>query len=134
MEIPLNKIAVAPDNSFAELKRLLDAGYDKFRFVRDAQETCPVCDELAARINSTGGRDLAHLLGYKKIYQNTYDEQGNEVPLIDAATNQQAFTLSKVVDVYRDAPIYNLSHVGCNCYLLVFKSNDPNQAEIVTKF
>lgn len=128
----LSKVAVAIDNSYATLLQLLYSGYDRVQWCLDSAESCDICKSLAEKINSAGGIDLAHFLGYRKEYMYTTDETGNTVPELDE-NGEPKFNLTQVVSIYRDAPIYNWSHVGCSCFLLVFKSKDPGDSQVVTR-
>ena len=132
IEIPLSKIAVAQDNSYAKLLELLYAGYDRVQWCLDSQESCDLCKKIAQTINSSGGMDLAHFLGYRKEYVYTTSESGDLVPELNEV-GEPKFNLIKEVEIYRDAPIYNWSHVGCSCFLLIFKGKEPTDSVIVTK-
>lgn len=121
VEITLNKSAAAEmDNSYASLKRLLDLGYTTVKWKLATTESCPICKRIAEEIGD--GIDLAHFLGLRKKYEFTTDEQGNVVPVLDE-NNQPKYGLEQVVEIYRDAPIYNWAHVGCQCGLVVFKDS-----------
>lgn len=129
--VPLNKTAgkdVAIDYSMSTLLSLLEEGYDTVQWCLDSQEACERCKYIEDRVNRAGGTDLAHFLGYKKQFINNLDG----TPVLDENQNPK-FDLIKEVEVYRDAPIYNYSHVGCNCYLLVYKAKNPTDTRIVTK-
>ena len=123
VEIKLNKIAVALDQSYASLLELLYAGYDRVQWCLDSSESCDLCKSIAAKINN-GGMDLAHFLGYKREYEYTTDEKGNQVPKLDEF-GEPVVNFVKVVNIYKEAPIYNWSHVGCSCFLIVYKKDNP---------
>ena len=120
MEIPLNKIAVEQDTSYAELLRLMYEGYTTVKWnLAMGEEACALCKEIAARIPN--GVSLPHFLGYEVVRNDSVlDENGK--PTIE---------YQKKVTIYKDAPIYNWSHVGCKCYLTVFK-DDTGEMQIVS--
>lgn len=120
VEISLNKIAVDKDNSYAELLRLMYEGYTTVKWNLEMQdEACELCKAIAAKIGN--GVSLPNFLGYRVIRnESKLDENGK--PTLE---------YEKVVDIYKDAPIYNWSHVGCKCYLTVFK-DDTGDMKIVS--
>lgn len=121
MEIPLNKIAVAPDESYATLLRLMYEGYTTVKWNLSLNdESCDLCKEIASICAQ--GIDLAHFLGFRrKIHRDKLDENGK--PEVE---------FESVVSIYKDAPIYNWSHVGCDCFLTVFK-DDTGESTLVTR-
>lgn len=134
IQIPLSKIAVEKDQSYAKLMQLLLAGYDRVSWVNTESNgsPCPLCAEIENQVNMNGSIDLANFLGFKKTYIYKLDENGNQVPELDEEGNPK-FNLEKVVEIYKDAPLYNFSHVGCKCYVKVFKSNGEDSPIFVTR-
>lgn len=133
IQIPLSKIAVAPDDSWQRLNELLDAGYDKVIWINceDWGSPCPRCAQIAKMVNGPGGVDLANFLGFRKVYLYTYDAQGNEIPKVDAE-GKHMFEKVSVQEVYKNAPIYNWAHVGCKCFLEVIRTSD-GESEFVSR-
>lgn len=133
--IPLSKIAVATDNSYAKLYDLLRNGYDKVRWVNaeDLGSPCPLCAHIEEQVNQDGGLDLANFLGFRKNLKFVVNQEtGEKQPDFDA-NGLQKFELEPIVEIYKNAPIYNWSHVGCKCHLLVFKSTDSEDMILVTR-
>lgn len=132
VEIPIAKIAVDQDNSYASLQRLLYSGYDRVKWNLATSESCPICQKIAELVNGNGeGLSLARFLGMSAKPKVTTDEQGNTVPVLNEY-GEQEYDYTQEVDIYRDAPIYNMSHVGCLCFLTVYKSGNPSDSVLVT--
>lgn len=134
--IPLNKIAVAKDNSYSKLYDLLMQGYDRVRWVNTEElqgSPCPLCKQIAEQVNHDGGIDLANFLGFRKNLKFVVNQEtGEKQPDFDE-NGMQKFDLEPVVEIYKNAPLYNWSHVGCRCLLLVFNSNDTERNILVTR-
>jgi hypothetical protein len=129
VEIKLNKsAAVDMDNSYIHLKQLLDQGYTTVKWNVATSESCPICKKLSELFKN--GVDLARFLGYERVLIWKTSENGDTVPDLDENGNQR-FELKQVKDIYRDAPMYNWAHVGCNCTVTVF-NDKTGQSEVVT--
>ena len=121
VEIPLSKIAVDIDNSYAKLLRLMYEGYTTVKWNLALDDTsCEKCKQLASILQK--GIDLAHFLGFQRIIRNDKLDENNK-PEIE---------YKSIVPIYRDAPIYNWAHVGCKCVLTVF-NDETGDVELVTR-
>ena len=76
---------------------------------------CEFCKKTYAEMAKfKNGIPLHSFLGFRRIiHKDILDEQGK--PTIEFVSE---------VPVYKDAPIYNWTHVGCKCYLTVFKNGE----------
>lgn len=103
------------------------AGYDRVEWVNAEQfgnVPCPLCQQIANEINSNGGISLAAFLGREEVQLTRDDGEGNQVPVPpseDTRTVDEKYP--QVIEIYRNAPIYNWAHVGCKCGIKVSKSS-----------
>lgn len=96
VEIPIAKIAVDQDNSYASLQRLLYSGYDRVKWNLATSESCPICQKIAELVNGNGeGLSLARFLGMSAKPKVTTDEQGNTVPFLTNMANRNTITRRK---------------------------------------
>ena len=133
--IPLSKIAVAKDNSYAKLFSLLQDGYDTVQWVNAEVwgQPCPLCAAIEQQVNAKGGIDLANFLGYKRLNRVILDEEtGEKVPDVDE-NGIQRFELEPAIEIIENAPIYTFSHVGCRCCLLISKRDGTGEQILVTR-
>lgn len=130
MEISLNKTSSAElDQSFAHLQELLYKGYTTVKWNLSTSESCEICKWLSEKFKN--GVDLANFLGFKRHPKFQKDENGNDVPVLDE-NGHQVCDFEKMVDIYREAPIYNWAHVGCNCSVTVFDNKYGQPSELVS--
>ena len=126
--IPLHRIAVAPDNSYGKLMSLLEQGYDRVKWVlvhENGNIPCPLCQQIANEINGQGGISLAAFLGLQEIKLQRQTEDGETVDVPPEEDNRPVSErYSVAVPIYKDAPIYNWSHISCQCLLQVYRSSD----------
>lgn len=115
---------------------LLQSGYDRVKWVlvhEGGNIPCPLCQQIANEINSQGGISLAAFLGLQEIKLTRQTEDGGTVevpPEEDTRPFEERYSVA--VPIYKEAPIYNWSHCGCMCSLLIFKSNTDGGEVIVT--
>lgn len=122
------------DNSYYQLYQLMLAGYDRVMWVPSLEGggACPLCQRIATEINNhPGGVHLAWFLGFKeKRRQELVDGK-----LVDKVSEDGVpeIDFEKEVEIYKNAPIYNWAHVGCECSIKVYKSTDASDSFFVTR-
>lgn len=115
---------------------LLQAGYDRVQWVNTEQfgnVPCPLCQQIANEVNGVeGGLSLAAFLGREEVVLTRDDGEGNQIPVPpEEDTRSVDEKYPKVIEIYRNAPIYNWAHVGCKCGVRVYKSSEEGDGELV---
>lgn len=99
-------------------------------------------DEIPAKMISTIIQNLtteadfiAHILHYFGTQDNVPERFRNALGDSSSADSMIQENPSNIGDpnLMHNAPIYEHSHVGCNCFLAVYKSDDPSDVVFVGK-
>lgn len=117
----ISKVAVELDNSYLKLYKLMLLGYDTVQWLtayEGSTEPCPMCTELERLYNGNGGIFLPAFLGFKVVRHMQLNENNETVPVYNE-NGLEDVDFVKEVEIYKNAPIYNHSHVGCRCAVLV---------------